>query len=47
MAKMHITYTKNKRIEIYELFMDRYQPKDYIKIDKNKINEQSQDIYIY
>ena len=47
MAKKHICFTNKKRIEINEMCMQRFKTNDYIKINKNKINEQSQDIYIY
>ena len=47
MAKTNICYTNKKRIEINELCMFRYRPENHITIPKNKINPQSQYMYIY
>ena len=47
MAKTNICYTNKKRIEINQLCMLRYRPENYITIPNNKINPQSQDMYIY
>ena len=47
LAKKHICYTNKKRIEINDLCMERYKPKNYKVIDENKVNDQSQVMFIY
>ena len=45
--KMNICYTNKKRIEINEICMNRYKPENYKVIDENKVNDQSQVMFIY
>ena len=48
MAKKHICFTNKKRIEINEMCMLRYRPqRNYVTLSKNKLNCQSQEMYIY
>lgn len=46
-AKINLSFTNKKRIEINQICMERYKTKKYKFIEKDKNNEMSQDIYLY